>query len=199
MPFPTPPPDNSGGFIVIKYSNGTYTHRMRLHVLSFNADATGTYAAPPAGGDASVTATATNVINTIKPWWPGDWTLSLDAVYANPAVGGTPVQVFTVTGAVSSAGTGAGTVPSAEAYGVFNFRTLNGHRARFFVFQQLGLGLPYAGIFRATDAASTPQAFVALLSSNTTAVVGHDGSKLAPSAHYVTGLNKRLRRRYGHA
>ena len=39
--YPTPPPDNSGGYMVLTYTNGIDTHRAKIHVAPFSATPVG--------------------------------------------------------------------------------------------------------------------------------------------------------------
>lgn len=199
MAVPTPPPDASGGFMVIKYSNGTYTHRMRVHVAPFNADATGSYVAPPAGQEASVQATAGAFISTIKSNWPAVWTFSLDAVYR--VSGGSVSQTFAITPPANQTGTNPNPDnPLPETYWCANLRTVNGGRFRLFLLQVAGItpGKPIIAT-STTPAGSTLATLVNYLTGTTTGVRGHDGTAVTGSAKVVYGLNRRIRRRVGDA
>lgn len=203
MAIPTPPADLSGGFILIKYTNGTVSHRMRFHVAPFNADATGSYVTVAGGQEASVQATATNIMNRLKPDFNTAWTMSLDAVFQN--VSGTPIENFTVTAPATVAGTSASAAGPTESFRSYNFRTGGGHRMRFFRFQEAAWAYGPASTVVGADTTSIPQLVLYLSGGSptgtptTTQIVGHDGTRVTNSAHLTFGENKRLRRRVGNA
>lgn len=196
---PTPPPDNSGGYFIIKVTNGSVTHRMRFHVLPFNADATGTYVTPPAGGDASVQATAAAMIAAFKPEWRNTWTLSADAIYQNVPPG-PPIEYFGWTPPTPQVGTSAGSSdPPVESFVSFNYKTAGGHRARVFELTPTNWSYNPAYSQAATGGNADKAVVVAAMTATTTGVVGHDNTRLLAPAKVTYGVNKKLRRRAGNA
>lgn len=197
MPIPPPPADASGGIIVMKYTSASATHRLRVHCLAFNADATGSYLVPPGGGDASVVATFTALANSIKPIYNNTWTFSLDAVFK--VVAGVVTEVFHVVAPAAIIGTNATAGGSLhETFFAYNFRTTAGGKMRFFLLSPTGWlpNLPY--IVLAGDATDTGRPAVAATAA-TSAVLAHDGTKPVLPSRVTAGLNKRLRRRWGDA
>lgn len=203
MSFPTPPPDNSGGFIVIKYTDGSAVHRLRFHVQPFAADSVGTYVSVPSGYEPTVQNTAAQLMNRLKPDFKTTWTMSLDAVYQ--VSGGVVTQIFTITPPSTVAGTNGGSVPIAELFTAFNFRTQAGGHARFFRFAMVGTEVGAASTVVGADTSSGPQLVLYLTgglptgTANKTQIVGHDGSVLIGAAHVTTGYNRKARRRAGDA
>ena len=203
MAVPTPPLDNSGGYIVIKVQGGGQTHRMRFHVEPFTNDNLGTYNVTTGGREANVQATAGNIMKALAWAWPATWTLSLDAVFWKNA--GVISQLFTVTAPAAQAGTGTGSVGLTEEFFCCNYRTQGGSRARYFMFAIIGWAYQDSTTFAASNAntitimvsyftGGTPTGF-----TTTTRVVGHDGTLLVAPAHVTYGVNKKLRRKAGGA
>lgn len=199
MSIPTPPSDASGGFIVVKYTNGTSTHRLRVHVLPFNADSTGSYVTPPTGGEASVSATFTALCGFLQPFMNTGFTMSLDAVFRRDPSSGNLVEVFTVTPPATVAGTNATAASRNEMYEVFVMRTTGGHPFRIFVFQRPNAAIGAPTVATPNAAGDNNQKLCAYLQASTTAVVGHDGNKPVGNVRVIDGANKRLRRKQGDA
>lgn len=198
MPIPVPPADASGGYFVVNYTNGSISHRMRVHVLAFNADATGSYVVPPAGGDASVVATYNNLAAVLKLFFTASWTITLQAVFQRQ--GTNIVEIFSVVAPAGTVGTHAAAGGSlAEAFQCLNFRTSAGGRARVFIYSQEGWSYNAASSVTANAAGTAPQQMVNWATVNTTGVVGHDNHALLAPARDTFGLNKKLRRRVGNA
>lgn len=203
MAIPTPPQDNSGGFIIIKNSGGPTPHRMRFHVAAFNLDPTGTYQSVPAGLETSVQQTAANVMLIIKDYFKTDHTLSLDQVFQMQS--GVPVEVFNVTPPSAVTCTNVGTTQLNELYLCWNFRSALGGRARFFMFSSTASGYQVPATVNAGNTGDNDR-LVSYFSggsptgpTNKTQVVAHDGSALLSPARIVYGFNKKLRRRAGDA
>lgn len=197
MSIPTPPLDNSGGIMMLKVTNGSKTHRMRVHVLAFNDDATGTYVVPPAGGDASVTATWSALQTPIKALYTAAWTLSLDALFH--IVAHAPVETFAVATPNPVVGTSVGAESTIqEGFACYNFRTALGGRMRLFLFGEAGWTARAPYVVASGDATTTGALALALTAA-TSAVVAHDGAKPVLPSRVTYGMNKKLRRKYGDA
>ena len=198
MTIPLPPPDASGGYMIIKYTNGTITHRMRVHVLPFDkTSATLAYITPPAGGDAGVTATFTALVAKFLNFYKTTWTFSLDAVFQ--IVSGSPVEVFGWTAPSNQTGASGLAEGIAEAYQAFHFRSTAGGRAQVFLYSVAAWAYAAAASVTANSAGSDSQKLVALMTGATTGIVAHDGHALTAPAHVTYGLNRKLRRRVGNA
>jgi hypothetical protein len=203
MTIPVPPQDNSGGYVVLKYSSGTTTHRWRFHVAPFNADSTGTYITVPSGFETSVTDTFNQLAFRLKPDVPTAFTITLDAVYQ--VVSHVPFQVFTITSPAGVAGTSGTAAGPTESFKSYNFRSSGGLRFRFFRFSFPGWAYAAATTITGADSTSEPQ-LVYYLTQNLptgtarkTQIVAHDGTALNGPAHVTFGTNKKLRRRAGNA
>lgn len=200
MAIPTPPLDNSGGYMVVKYSNGSITHRLRVHLAPFNADATGTYSggSPPAEGN--VAATFTAFVAKLLAYYNTTWTFSLDAVYRN--VAGVIGEIFTITAPATQAGTlnaGAFPNPLTETFVCQNWKTSGGGRARIFLITPSGWTYSVALNVVPNAGGNADQVLAAYMVSAATGVRGHDGNVLAGNMRKTLGVNKRIRRRVGDA
>jgi len=193
MAIPTPPVDASGGYAIVKYSNGTLTHRTRFHVLPFNLDATGTYVTPPGGGEASVAATFAAFCSFFAPQINTAFTMSLDQVFK--IVAGVPVEVFSMTAPATVAGTNAGAITPLEVYQNYGMRTTGGKPCRYYIFQVPGVSAGAPAVITPNAAGTANQKLCAYLQAATTAIVGHDGNKPNGTMRIIYGINKRLRRR----
>lgn len=199
MAIPTPPLDKAGGYFIIKYANGTNVHRMRVHVLAFNDDATGSYIAPPGGGEASVNATFTALAGFLAPKMNNGFTMSLDAYFHVDAVTGAATETFAPSPPATVAGTNGGAATINEMYECMSMRTTAGKPVKFFVFQSVSAapGAPVSVV--PNVAGTTNQKLVAYLQAATTAILGHDGHKPNGNAKAVDGYNRKLRRKQGDA
>jgi hypothetical protein len=203
MPIPTPPPDNSGGYILIKAQGGGQTHRMRFHVSPFTNDNLGTYNAIPTGAETNVQATAANLMSLMKAFFNNTWVLSLDAVFRN--VGGVISQYFGVTAPAPVACTNVAAAGLAEEFLCWNFRSASGGRFRFFMFGTANWAYT-APLTIAPANTNNPTILVSYLTggtptgiTTTTQVRAHDGAVLVAPAHQTLGVNRRIRRRVGDA
>jgi hypothetical protein len=197
MAIPAPPPDASGGFFIIKYTDGSHTHRQRVHVAPFNLDATGTYLAPAAGGDASVVATYNLMAANLQDFLRAAFTISLDAVFQ--VVANVATEYFGVTAPAAIAGGNAGVDVQDEVFICLNHRTVNGGHARFFIFHAPPWTAGPPIIYTATTGGTIYQAFAVDIDPAKTGVRGHDGSKLTMPGRATFGINKKLRRKQGNA
>lgn len=208
-PIPTPPPDASGGFLVIKYSNGSKTHFMRVHINQFGFSNPANPAIPhdqsynsaATGQEAMVSATYNALCGFLAPFYPTAWQFSLSALYQIVAGSNNPTQVAQppAVGVVNGSSTGAETnFPEVES--IYNFKTVGGRRARIVL---VGNNNAAPGSVPATVAANASggmdNKLVAYLTGSATQIVGHDGTQLIAPAHGTYPYNRRLRRHYGHA
>lgn len=196
MPIPTPPPPgaNNGGFVIISYSNGQRTHRLRFHVAPFVA-ATGTYNAAQ-GTETSVSQTVSALMGIIKAYYAASWTLHWAALYQYQ--GGVPVQLPLTANVADVAGTSAGAATTTiESFYSLNWRSTLLGRARVFFIEPAGWTLTGASYRTAADSAFG--ALITYLAGANTGVVAHDGGRLPSPAHFTSGLNKKLRRKAGNA
>lgn len=218
--YPQAPPDNSGGFMVISGTNGTDTHRHRIHVLPFNTnkfivgggtpsvdtdDGNHDYAYTPdrpAGQEAGITDTFAAYVAAYAWFYPSTWTFTLSALYQRQN-DGTVKEVFPLPTptAIHGAASNAGPVGMQRCLEyVLNFRTSAGNKARIVLIGQTAFANDVPAIIVPhTPTIAPDDGIVKYVSSGATAVVAHDGQKFAPSAHRTTCYNRRLRRHYGYA
>lgn len=204
---PTPPVDASGGIMVVQYTNGTDTHRARIHVPSFNYGSGTNWVYNPvvgSGVEAQISDTFAALCAVLKPAYNTAWTFSLLAVAQ--IVGGIPVQRFGWPIPATVAGTYAGSSPLTNQQRAgqtsFNGKTLLGGRNRLTLIgcNYYASSLNNAPYVPSSGVDSVGDAIRAYLSNANTAIVGHDGAKLSAYGPRITFcVNKRLRRRYGYA
>jgi hypothetical protein len=199
VPIPAPPLDKAGGYIIVKYTNGTRVHKLRVHVLAFNDNPTGTYVVPPAGGEASVNATFTALAGFLADFMNVAWTMSLDSYWHVDAVTGAATETFVPVAPAPVNGTSATAATIYEFYECMAMRTTAGHAFRLYIFQRAGGGIGGVQVFNANPAGNDYQKLCAYLIAATTAILGHDGAKPAGSLRVVSGVNRKLRRKAGDA
>lgn len=200
--------DKSGGFMIVQYANGTYTHRMRVHFDKVNpADPTMTYQTA-SGSETTVFQTWTNLVNLLKPYHDSSWSYSLLSIYQNTGAdpNTTGYNIFTeqfgwnAPTPIAGTATTATSAVNAPLFAAFNFHTAAGGRARIMI---IGMGGAGYGVPYSVAASGTPsgpdQSLVSYLVGTNTAVRGHDGARFTGGAHVTTGVHKRLRRHYGQA
>jgi hypothetical protein len=204
MSIPTPPVDLSGGIMLIRYSNGTYTHTMRFHLEAFGAAGSGpgfdrTYTSPRTGQtELSVNATWTGITTYLKPLWTAAWTFTIQGLYQ--VVGGVASQVFPTPGTAAVVGTSVGaeaTLPEIET--TLSNRTVNGGRFKLTLLAASGSGVIAPLIIVPNAAGSNIEKLCAYVESVNTGIVARDGTQPIGSFHETVCLNRRLRRHYGHA
>ena len=202
LTIPTPPPDNSGGFLILQYTNGTRLHKMRVHLIPFipGGGASVPYVTPP-GTEHSINDTFFALASLMAPYFTSAWSISGAALYQ--MVSGVPTEVFPVPTSGAVVGTAAGSdatgeVPAGEM--IFNFKSTLGNRAKLIIIgsSQWAANAP-AIVTTTTGGAARDQAMVAYLTGVNTAIVAHDGSKFTGNAHLTYPLNKRLRKHYQYA
>lgn len=199
---PSPPLDNSGGYMVLKYTNGTDVHRMRVHVRPFGSD--GTFTAPSASGNATVMAEFTAYANMLKAFFHTSWTFSLDAIYQRNA-DNTFTELFGWASPATVAGTNTNALASDQIRALmaqFNFRDGFGGRARIVLIGQTAITNvgQAAGIVGGNPAGDMFAKLVDYLSTATkTNIVSHNGHVLQNNPHITYAVNRRLRRHYGFA
>lgn len=218
MAVPVAPPDASGGYMVIQYTDGTDTHRMRVHVLPFSTtefsvsgaltstdDGNHNYAytgSRPAGSELGINDTFAGFMGVLKAEFSTVWTFSLLSLYQN--VAGTLTEVFPVPTPTPVAGTNAAGAPTGQQRAmesVYTFRTSGGHHARIICIGQhasMGLYVP-ATVSPTSGSNAADQALVGYLTGANTGIVGHDNMKLQSPCHLTFAANRRLRRHYGYA
>lgn len=200
---PTPPVDNSGGFFVLKYSNGARTHTARLHVQPFGANLPGagptddTFNPTDPGTTVDVHTEAANYMAFLQPFLSTAWSIAHYETWQ--VVGG----VATLYPAAPLAGTVLGTNATAEAVAqeaeevIFNFRTNRGNRARLVILESSVAGIGIASQVAANSAGDLFQKMVAYTTGTATRICGHDGGLFLPPARVTYTLNRRLRRHLG--
>lgn len=207
MIVPLSRPDASGGYAIVQYSNGTYTHKLRFHFDKVaNGDLTLTYVVAN-GTETTVFDTFTNLVNILREFYDNTWAFSLQAVYQN--IGPDPnnaghyifVQMFGWAPPAALLGTGgtATTVNNAPLQGNYNMHTSAGGRARIITIGAGGAVYNAPVTYTANTGGNTAQQLVAYLTGANTGLRGHDGAKLVGSAHATFIVNRRLRRRYNQA
>jgi hypothetical protein len=218
--YPQAPQDESGGYMLIQYTNGTDRHMHRVHVLPFSTtafivgggtpsvsvdDGNHDYAYTPdrpAGQEAGITDTFAAYVGKLRGFYNSTWTFSLASLYQR-GIDHVLREVFPLPNATPIVGNS----PNGPAVGqaralelIYNMKTANGGRAKIILIgnQALGLDVP-TRISATTGGAPTEQQLVAYVSSGATGIVGHDNQKIQPSANRTSVFNRRLRRHYGYA
>lgn len=221
MTLAPPPADLSGGFMTVSYTNGSDTHRQRLHVFQFSTTAfwnktTSVGSATDDGNHDyaynSVTGgpTEQGIVETFNAYaakwaalYPASWNLTLLNLYQNVNNVLTEIALLPVTAIIP--GTSAGTaVVGLQRAGelILNIKTVGGNRARLIfianVVEDPGEMVPVA-YSPTTGPSVAVQAMLGYVSSVATAIRGHDGTRLTPNARATGVINRRLRRHYGYA
>jgi hypothetical protein len=200
-------PDNSGGWFIIRYSDGQHTHRMKQHVQPF--DTTGptyTYKTAIAGGDTDVQATFSSLVNLVRPFYNNAWSFVLDSIYQNKGVDPTDAsrnifqEVFNWTRPLAAAGSGASATTANQAAGmmVYNMNTTQGGRGRVVLIGSFDWTVNNVADVNPGDAGPAG-ALIGYLMGATTGIVGHDGNPFRGAAHMTQPYNRRLRRKYEQA
>jgi hypothetical protein len=206
--------------MVLKMTNGTDTHRHRVHLLPFNKNAFivggGTpsvssddgnhdYAYTPdrpAGQEAGITDTFAAYCGKIKGFWPSTWTISLDALFQRQN-DGTLVEVFPVPNATPVQGNSPNAGPTGIqrcVETIANLKTNAGNRGRLIFMGNTAYGVTVPATVTGNASSSDPLiAAIGYVASGATAIVGHDGQKFSNVAHVTYTYNRRLRRHYGYA
>lgn len=197
MPIPAPATDLSGGFLVVKYSGGGVSHKLRLHVCQFSASTGLPYAAGGLGTETDLLTTFSNFAARWAPFVNTGWAITLDAVFNLTSNVLSEVYNWTPPAQVSGTNTNAPTRP--ENFFCYNFRTSGGRKARIFLLSQPGWGYNAPFAIASSTTAGANEALVAYLTGSLTQVVGRDNTKLLAPARATTGINARLRRRGGYA
>lgn len=191
--------DLSGGFFVLKISNGSYTHRCRLHVAPYTSSGGSLlYVTPPSGlfSDAGPDVTAGGLMPLLQVYYSSDWTIGLDSLWQ--MVSGEPAQIFPTPTVASVAGTGvqtAGLLWTPESQMTLTTRDDHGHPFRFVLLSRANWAA--YGPSQVTDAAggTADQRLVHYLAQNG-AVRSHAGNKLLAPMKAQFTINRRLRRAY---
>lgn len=212
---PTPPADNSGGFFVIKYTNGLDTHRMRHHFGPVTRGATGpnggalfSYVTPPteSGASATVQDDMTKLMNAVAGFLSTAWTLSVDALWTIQAQNGQVIESEEFgwdrpNPVTSTSGTPATSALQRAGEFVFSTRTSQGGRYRLII---IGSGNWAANTTGSITTAHVGDANInfnlaGIVCGPTTGLVAHDGYKPQLPLHLTAPYNSRLRRKYGQA
>lgn len=202
MPIPTPPADNSGGYMIVTWSNGTDSHRQRLHLRPF--DNTATFSPAPPGPSATVMAEFTALYTKMAPQYFTQWTAILTSIFKNNG-DGTFTELFGWTPPAPIAGTAAGSTAndqSRAAMNILNFKDGFGGRARLNIIAQGPVVSTVPQVVSGAPAGSALQQLVDYLTNQSPVksnVVSHGGHALASPVHETFCVNKRLRRHYGYA
>lgn len=200
MTFPTPPPDNSGGYFILTYANSVTgdSHRMRVHVRPLNSDAS--YSSPSATTELTVPATFTNLANFLKPYYSGNWTFSLTAVFKNNG-DGTFTELFGWTAPATVAGTAAasyGQPGERASQQTMQMQDAFGGRLKLILLGREGSsGTVPPSFIGGNPAGDTNAKLVDYLSTaSKTNIVSRNGHVAQSPMHNVFGMNRRLRRHY---
>lgn len=201
MTIPSPPSDNSGGYLIGQYTNGTDTHRYRLHVRAF--DATGTYATPGAGTPTTVQLDWTGITTKMAAFYSNAWTFSMVSLFQNNG-DGTFTEVFgwtPPTPIVGVSATGSQNDQSRATELIFNFKDGHGGRGRLTLIAYGGASAQAVpGIITGASGGTTSQQIVDYLTNPVkTNIVSHAGHQYQSPARATFSVNRRLRRHYGFA
>lgn len=201
MSIPAPPGDNSGGYLIGQYTNGTDTHRYRLHVRAF--DSTGLYATPGAGTPTTVQADWTGLSTIMATFYNTSWTFTMVSLFQNNG-DGTFTEVFgwtPPTPIVGSGATATGTDQTRATFLILNFKDGHGGKGRLTLIAYGGAVASTAPVIVAGASSGTgSQKLVDYLSNPVkTNIVSHAGHQYQSPARGTFGVNRRLRRHYGFA
>jgi|SRR5579864_3820965 len=187
-----PPIDASGGFVILKYSNGAQSHKQRLHIASFDP-ATQLYTAPR-GAEHAVVDTLANYFAVWKLFYTAAWTIVVDSLWR--VVGGVHSPVFPPPAIAGVAGTHAG--PEANSFAtelVATIPTTFGGKFKLFLIAPAATGAGSKVIWTSASAAPAGN-LMAYLSGADTELEGHDGHQPTNYASVTAAENRRLRRHY---
>lgn len=198
---PTPPPDLSGGYMITKYTNGTDTHRNRVHVRPFGSD--GTFTSPSATGNPTVMAEWTAFMGFFGKVWNGAWTLTLDSIWKNN-LDGTFTELFGWASPASVAGTGTVATPNDQDRATQKTMTFHdgvGTRMRLIQIGIEGTNAIDIPFFIGGNPAGSDDAKLVdyLSTASKSNIVSRSGHVVQSPAHVVYCVNRRLRRHYGYA
>lgn len=187
-----PPVDASGGYFLTQYSNGTYSHRQRLHIGAFNV--LGLAYTAPIGAETHVGDTINAWFDILKLFYTNAWTISLLSLWrvVEPAP-----PVFVIPPVITPrVGTNAGAeaVDPAGMF-VFNMRTQNGNKMRIqMVAPALWANQPPEVDTPAT--AGNVGTMLTYLGGANCMIEAHDGSRPITYCHTTFPYNRKLRRHY---
>lgn len=220
---PEPPIDSSGGFVVVRITDGIHTHRHRFHVRGAE-DTIGTYIAPPVGpavgigsaNEVTVTDTFVQYMTRYMALYSEAWSAIFESYWrAETEPLGTPqrmVEQFPPPTPTPIAGTLGGGDPrntnDLAIQGTISMKTINGGRARVTVIASglVKMAHPLPRVIGATtvtpainynDYDARLMALVNYLATTTTGVCGHDGFQLTAYGKLTIVDNKRIRRSLG--
>lgn len=201
MPIPTPPPDNSGGYFIIQYTNGQDLHKARLHVRDFAAD--GSFTSPSSTAQPNVPAEAAKYMDMIKYHWGAGFVLSLDSIHQKQG-DGTFTELFGWTAPATRAGTnGSGLTTDQEraSMGIWNFRDSFGGRMRLAFIGVSGFNAMSVPVIVSGAAGGTDDQKLVdyLTTASKTNIVSRNGHVVENPARVTFCINARLRRHYGYA
>lgn len=201
MTIPSPPADNSGGYFIGQYTNGSDTHRYRYHVRAF--DSTGTYLTPGAGTPTTVMADFTGEATNRALQYNSAWVFSMVGLFQNN-MDGTFTELFGWTAPATVAGSGAtatATDQGRAAEAIFNFKDGHGGRGRACLIAIGGLSVgQIPQTLGGSSSGSASQKLIDYLTNPVkTNIISHGGHQFQSPSHFTTIYNRRLRRHYGFA
>lgn len=200
MPIPTPPPDASGGYMLFEFTDGTRSHKHKVHVAPFSTS-TGLYTSP-GGSETSPTDTAGAYLDHVKNMYNSNWSLIEQELWQRT---GTP-SIFTIMGFTLASGrTGAGTPqPNQDDYAPRQITAITATavpneklKLIYLSVDQLGLGATPVVTSGPATGGTAFDALAAYLISTNCMIRAHNGQKPVGATRYVRCLNHRLRRKYG--
>lgn len=200
MPFPTTPPDNSGGYFIATYANSVTgdSHRMRVHVRPLNSDAS--YSSPSATTELTVPATFSGLASFLKAYYSANWSFTLTSIFKNNG-DGTFSELFGWTAPAAVTGTSAGTYgqPGERAsQQTIQMQDAFGGRLKIILLGREGNSGTTPPIFVGGNAAGDANGKLVdyLSTASKTNIVSHNGHIAQSPGHFVYGMNRRLRRHY---
>ena len=186
-----PPEDLSGGFFHLTVSNGTNTHKMRLHVDAFDAS-TFNYIAGH-GSETSVDQTIGNFRDLMTNWWTSAWEITPLDLWQMQS--GVPVPIIppSVSGA-AGVNTGAEST-SPAGMNVWVARTTGGHH---FKLNQIAPATwdPAPPIIATSGTSGAIGTLITYLVGPNTGIVAHDGTQPVDYFRVSYPINDRLFRAY---
>lgn len=210
---PVPPPDLSGGRLLIKVTNNVDTHIIGVHISGFTTNyslpgggvTTGpngnfAYDVTPGshGTESGVNDTFAALTALLASFYGVGWQFTVKSLIQN--LNNQQLPIFPTPSPAAVVGTDGAPDPTGEARAgqiLFNMHTSGGGRARVALTGATGWGAVNTFTVTPTSGASAGyENLVAYLTGGDTRIQGHDGNQLTSPAHVTFPINKRLRRKY---
>lgn len=191
--------DLSGGFFRLRISDGSHTHKMRVHVAPF-ALSSGSYlyGTPPSGlfSDAGPDVTAAGLMTLLQPFYLPAYSIGFDALFA--MVSGQPVEQYPIPSVAAVSGTAvatSGLVQAPAGQQSFNTRDTAGNPFKLIILSPANWTPSAPFLVNDNAGGNGLEKLVHYLAQNG-AIRSHAGNKPLAPMNLVSCLNNRLRREY---